>query len=241
VDNEFIKLAKGCHKGENPVDQFYAANINLATGSEAINAFRPEPPLKKETKLARLPEYTTWDKVLIDGTRGEAEMTVQELVQHLNTEYDATVSRVFPSGDDKICIFDSVDVQKLNWTIEIKEDGACVVEPDEVYTAWPQLKMAVQMLGRLPPGGGARKNFENQILTATKSLQAVKDNFTAKFRGPVSKAYVDIARPKDEEADKQKYFDTVHAKRNHIAFKAYVVNSDGESADLPVIKYIFRK
>lgn len=202
VDNEFIKLAKGCHKGENPADQFYCANINLATGSEAINAFRPDPPLKKETKLTRLPEYTTWDKVVIDGTRGEAEMTVQELVQHLKTEYDATVSRVFPSGDDAKCIFDSVDVQKLNWTIELKEDGACVIEPPEVFKQWPQLNMASQMLGRVP-AGAARKNFENQILTAAKSLQAVKDNFTSKFTGPVSKAYCNIARPSDEEADRK--------------------------------------
>ena len=61
----------------------------------------------------------------------------------------------------------------LDWKIEISEGQALLfrssevarqvmIEPEEVYSSWPQLKMAVQMLGRLPEGG-ARKNFENQV------------------------------------------------------------------------------
>lgn len=49
----------------------------------------------------------------------------------------------------------------LDWKIELS-DGQATIEPEEVYSTWPQLKMAVQMLGRLPEGG-ARKNFENQV------------------------------------------------------------------------------
>lgn len=233
VDNEFLKLAKGLHKGEQPVDQFYNVNINLATGSEAINAFRPEPPIKKETKLAKIPEFTTWDKVEVQG-----EITVKALVEHLQTQYGAVVQRICAAADDKVCIFDFLEVAKQSWTIELGEKGL-VIEPAAVYDAWPQLKMAAQMLGKLPEGG-ARKNFENQVMTAAKALQAVKDTFAAKFNGPVSQAYANVARPK-EDADKQKYFDTVFGKRAYIALKADIKNEAGESGDFPIVKYNFRK
>merc|ERR1712146_750234 len=108
------------------------------------------------------------------------------------------------------------------------------------FAAWPQLRMAAQMIGKLPEGA-ARKNFENQVNSAKKSLQTVKDSFTAKYNGPVSEAYYKTSRPKDEEAEKQKYFDAVFAKRNYIAFRGHYTNSKGEEAELPVIKYIFRK
>merc|ERR1719499_993344 len=78
VDVEFMKLVKGLHKTENALDKFYNANINLATGLQAMNMFRPEPALKKQTKLAALPEYTSWQKVVIDG-----EVSLKQLVEQI--------------------------------------------------------------------------------------------------------------------------------------------------------------
>merc|ERR1711972_487790 len=79
VDVEFLKLVKGLHKGENPLDQFYNANINLATGLQAMNLFRPEPALKHETKLQAMSEYTSWDKVAVDG-KAHGELSLKALV-----------------------------------------------------------------------------------------------------------------------------------------------------------------
>jgi len=234
VDNEFLKLAMGLHKGENAADQFYNCNINLATGKEAINAFRPDPPIKKETKLAALAAYNTWDKILID----EGEKTVQGVVQYLEQKYQCKVGRLFPSSNDKDAIFDSMDVAKMDWTIDYK-DGALVITPEEVFKAWPQLKMASQMIVKLPEGG-ARKNFENQIASAQKSLQSVKDNFLGKYNGTLTDAYIKVGRPA-EDAEKQKYFDDVMAGRSYIALRADVTNASGEAAELPIIKYVFRK
>lgn len=125
----------------------------------------------------------------------------------------------------------------MNWKIEL-QDGKATIDPEEVYTAWPQLKMAVQMLGRLPEGG-ARKNFENQVQAAAKSLQSVKDTFAQSLKTPASEVYVKAARPSDDE-EKQKYFDAVHSKRSYIALQVYMNNEKGEDAETPVIRYIFR-
>lgn len=233
VDMEFMKLVKGLHKGEQPLDKFYNANINLATGSQAMNVFRPEPPVKRETKLPKLPEYTTWDKVNIKG-----EVSLKQLVEELQTRYDATVRRLYPAGDDKICVFDSSQHAKLGWKIEVEASGQVTIEPDEVYTAWPQLRMAMQMLQRVPEGA-ARNNFLNQVRAAAKSLQSVKESFTARLEGPASEAYIAVARPQ-EDAEKQKYFDAVLAKRRYIALQAHLTNATGEDADLPLICYTFR-
>jgi len=235
VDVEFLKIAKGLHKGENALDQFYNANVNLAAGSQAINAFRPDPPVKKETQLSALPAYTTWDKVEIEG-----EISVKELVEQLEAKYSANIDRIFPAAHDQASVYDKINVAKQGWKIELGEDGVLVAEPDEVYSAWPQLRMAAQMLQKLPPGG-ARTNFENQVKSAQKSLAGVKETFAARFEGPVSKAYVEVSRPGDDAAEEQKYFDAVYEKRAHLALKVYLTNADGAEADIPVIKYTFKK
>eukprot|EP00913_Durusdinium_trenchii_P034345 g32134.t1 len=121
----------------------------------------------------------------------------------------------------------------LDWRIDL-QDGQAVIEPDEVYSTWPQLKMAVQMLGKLPDGP-ARKNFENQVLSAAKSLQGVKDNFASHCNSKCSEAYIKVLRPSDEEAEKQKYFDAVLERRNYLPLQADMLTEEGEDADLPLI------
>lgn len=234
VDIEFIKLVKGMRTETDPLDKFYNANINLATGSQAMNVFRPEPAVKRQTKLAAFPEFTTWDKVDIQG-----EISLKVLIEQLQSRFGARVKRLFPVGDDKVAVFDSSQVEKLNWKIELQDGGKVVIEPEAVYGAWPQLRMAVQMIGKMPEGA-ARKNFEGQVKKAADSLQNVKDTFQARFEGPASKAYIEVARPKDEEAEKQKYFDAVLEKRPYIGLQAHLVNSEGEDAELPPIRYTFR-
>eukprot|EP00929_Paragymnodinium_shiwhaense_P064671 TRINITY_DN3242_c0_g1_i1.p1 TRINITY_DN3242_c0_g1~~TRINITY_DN3242_c0_g1_i1.p1 ORF type:complete len:1240 (+),score=397.46 TRINITY_DN3242_c0_g1_i1:75-3794(+) len=235
VDVEFIKLTKGLHKAQNALDLFYNANINLATGSAAMNVFRPESAIKKETQLAKYKDFTSWDKVDVKG-----EISVKDLVEKIKAEYGAVVTRLFPAGDDKTCVFEAAQEQKLNWKIELSEDGKCIIEPEAVFAAWPQLKMASQMLSKMPPGGAARKQFEMQVNKAAQALQAVKDNFANTFNGPVSQAYIKAARPADEEAEKQKYFDAVQEKRPYVALQAHVLNDEGKDAELPLIRYQFR-
>jgi len=236
VDVEFMKLVLGMHKTEGALDKFYNANVNLATGSQAMNLFRPEPAVKKKTNLSgSLSEFTVWDQVSVEG-----EISLEELVLQLEQRLSGKVLRLLPPGDDKVCVYDHTQVAKLGWKIDVQEGGQVVIEPDAVFVAWPQLRMAVQMLQKLPEGA-ARKNFENQVQSCVRSLQAVKDSFAARFKGPASQAYVDVARPSDEEAEKQKYFDAVFAKRSYLPLQAYMQNSNGEEADVPLIRYTFRK
>merc|ERR1719330_515922 len=128
------------------------------------------------------------------------------------------VTRLYQGGNEKVAIFDSSQKAKLDWKIDIGEGDQVTIEPDAVYTEWPQLRMAMQMLQRVP-AGAARNNFLNQVKAAQKSLKGVKDTFAARFEGPVSEAYLGVARPSDEEADKQKYFDAVFIKRAYIALQ----------------------
>jgi len=234
VDIEFLKLVKGLHKGENPLDQFYNANVNLATGSQAMNLFRPEPVIKRPTKLAKFPEFTSWDKEVVRG-----EMSVKALVEYLETKYGMTISHLLPPKQDKIITFDASQKAKLDWKIEVTEESKVTVEPEAVYGAWPQLRMAVQMLGRVP-AGAARNNFLNQVNKSIQSLNGVKENFTKRFEGPVSEAYYATARPSDEEADKQKYFDAVWAKRPYVVLQVHATNSEGEDVDFPLIQYNYK-
>eukprot|EP00931_Biecheleriopsis_adriatica_P073771 TRINITY_DN47999_c0_g1_i1.p1 TRINITY_DN47999_c0_g1~~TRINITY_DN47999_c0_g1_i1.p1 ORF type:complete len:1238 (+),score=360.71 TRINITY_DN47999_c0_g1_i1:64-3777(+) len=235
VDIEFMKLVLGLHKTEGALDKFYNANVNLATGSQAMNVFRPEPAIVRKTGLSgSLAEFTSWDKEVVEG-----EITLEELVNLLQTKLGGEILRLSPAGNDKVAVYENIQVKKLNWKIEIT-DGNVSIEPDEVYTVWPQLKMAVQMMSRVPEGP-ARKNFENQIQNAARSLQAVKDTFVGRFQGPASQAYVAVARPSDEEAEKQKYFDAVFEKRKYVIFQAHINTSTGEDADLPLIKYNFKQ
>jgi len=234
VDVEFMKLVKGLHKTEGALDKFYNANINLATGLQAMNMFRPEEAVKKQTKLAKMPEYNSWQKVVVDG-----EVSLKQLVEEVEKQHEAKVHRLFPAGDDKLCVYDHTQMKKLDWKIEVGGDGKVVIEPEAVFGAWPQLRLAMQMLGRVPEGV-ARNTFLNQVKAAAKSLQDVKDGFATRFNGPVSQAYAAVARPADVEAEKQQYFDTVFAKRPYVALQAHVVNAEGEEADLPLIRYNFR-
>jgi ubiquitin-activating enzyme E1 len=234
VDVEFMKLVRGCDKEEGARDKFYAANVNLATGSVAMNVFRPEAAIKKQTQLAPMPEYTSWDKVDIKG-----DISLQKVVEELEHRFKATVVRLYPAGNDKICLYERSQLDKLNWKIDIV-DGKVVLEPEAaIYGAWPQLRMAVTQLAKLPAGGAARKMFEGQVQSSQKSLASVKDTFQARYQGMASKAYVELARPREDE-EKQKYFDAVLAKRSYVALQVHVQNEKGEDAELPTIRYIFR-
>jgi len=236
VDMEFMKLVKGLDKGDNPLESFYNANVNLATGSQAMNMFRPEASIKLKSNLQSMPEYTSWDK--IDITAEPSCKTVRDLVEHIASKYECKVKRLYPKGNDKICLYDENEVAKLDWMVELRE-GKLVAEPEAVFNAWPNLRMAKQMLEKLPEGG-ARTNFENQVSAAAKSLQATKDTFESRFNGLVVDAFVQMARPPDSEADKQQYFDTVHAGSSYVGLQVHVLNSVGEEAELPHIKYTYR-
>jgi len=234
VDVEFLKLVLGKHREEGALDKFYNANINLATGLQAMNLFRPEPAIVLKTKLpGSVAEFTSWDKVEIQG-----EISLEELIKQLESKLGGELQRLYPVGNDKVSIYTRSQVKMLDWKIEL-EGGKATIEPDEVFSTWPQLKMAVQMLGRVPDGP-ARKNFENQVLSAAKSLQGVKDNFHSRCQSNTSEAYVSMLRPSDEEAEKQKYFDAVLQKRSYLSLQADMLTAEGEDADLPLIKYTFR-
>merc|ERR1712232_132126 len=198
----------------------------------AFNVFRPEPAIQKESKLESKPKWTTWEVIDVKG-----EIPLQQLVDDLQNKYGCVVKSLHDAADDKLIIFEAVQIKKLTWKIELTDDGKVVIEPEEVFGAWPQLRMAAQMYSRVP-AGGARTNFENQIKKAQESLKNVKDTFAARFAGPVSQAYFQICRPEDEE--KRKYFDAVYANRPYVALRAHLLNSQGEDAELPIIKYTFR-
>jgi hypothetical protein len=236
VDIEFMKLVKGLDKADNPLDNFYNANINLATGSQAMNMFRPEATIKLKTNVEAMPEYTSWDKIEIGAE--PSCTTVKDLVDHFLSKYNVKVKRLFPKGNDKVYLYDDTEVAKLEWTVEMK-DGMLVAEPEDVYKAWPNLRMAGQMLQKLA-AGGARTNFENQVNAAAKSLQATKNSFQGRFNGPVVDACLSVTRPPDSEAEKQQYFDAAHAGRSYIILQVHALNSAEEDADLPHIKYTFR-
>jgi len=234
VDVEFLKLVMGKHREEGALDKFYNANINLATGLQAMNLFRPEPAIVLKTNLlGSVAEFTSWDKVEIQG-----EITLEDLVKQLESKLGGELQRLYPAGNDKVSIYTRSQVKMLAWKIEL-EDGKATIEPDEVYSTWPQLKMAVQMLGRLPDGP-ARKNFENQVLSAAKSLQGVKDNFHIRCQSKTSEVYVNQLRPSEEEAEKQRYFDAVLQSRSYLPLQVDMLTAEGEDADLPMIKYTFR-
>merc|ERR1712187_834118 len=94
VDLEFMKIVLGMHKEEGALDKFYNANINLATGSQAMNVFRPEPAIKIATKLpGPLTEFTSWNKIEIPG-----EISLDALVTAIGQQIGGDVQRLFPAG-----------------------------------------------------------------------------------------------------------------------------------------------
>lgn len=166
------------------------------------------------------------------------ELSVEQLAQYISRTFGVVVDRIYLHGDteDK-AIYNAMDMQKLDWTIEFAEDGKVTVS-DGVFTQWPQVRMAVQMLGRLPPTSGQRAIFKGQVEKVKVALDHTKDSFNKIFTGPVSNAYRQVYRP-CEQGEKQEYFDSVFAARDYVTLG---VDSHTESKDditLPPIKYSF--
>lgn len=163
-------------------------------------------------------------------------MSVEKLVQYVARTFGVTVDRIFAHGDaeDK-AIFNSVDKQKLDWDINFDDDGKVTVS-DGVFTQWPQVRMAVQMLGRLPPTSGQRMVFKSQVEKVKLALDQTKYTFMRKFTGKVSDAYLEVYRP--EEGDDQEYFDSVFKGRKYVALGVDCHTDTKDDIRLPCIKYV---
>mmetsp|Transcript_18388 Transcript_18388/g.20710 ORF Transcript_18388/g.20710 Transcript_18388/m.20710 type:complete len:282 (+) Transcript_18388:1-846(+) len=242
VDIEFCKLVLGLQSQGR--DKFLNSNINLAAGSNNFTTFSPDPPVPITTGLkSPNPEtFTSWDKIEVVAPSAAEEMTVEQLVLHVEKLFGVSVDRVFQYGstEDK-AMYNALDKQKLEWDIVIDEDGKATAS-DGVFTQWPQLRMAVQMLGRLPPASGQRKIFLGQVERIKKSLDQTKEMFLGNFQGPLSKAYRTSYRPEEDEEEgngKQQYFDTVLESRNYVVLGVHCNSEDGEDITLPPIKYVF--
>ena len=243
VDIEFCKLVLGLQSRGREV--FLNSNINLAAGSGNFTTFCPDPPIPISTGLkAPQPEtFTNWDKCEVEcGMDGGEEMTVEQLVQHVEARFGVKVSRIFQAENtaDK-AVYNAVDKQKLEWDIVMEEETGKVTASDGVFQQWPQIRMAVQMLGRLPPTSGQRRVFVTQVENVKRALDQAKTAFEDTFRGPVSGSFRAAYRPTDDEAEKQNYFDTIAAARNYLVLGIDVDTEDDEAEiRLPPIKYIFR-
>lgn len=206
-----------------------------------FTTFCPDPPVPISTGLkSPQPEsFTSWDKCEIQFG-SEKELSVEELVQYVEKTFGVDVNRIFQAGstEDK-AVYNALDKQKLDWNISIDESGKATVS-DGVFKQWPQIRMAVQMLGRLPPTSGQRKVFATQVDNVKKALDQTKDSFTSTFKGPVSAAFRSTYRPNDDESEKQQYFDTISAARNYLVLGVDCNAKEGEDdIHLPPIKYIF--
>lgn len=236
VDIEFCKLVLGLQSQGR--DKFLNSNINLAAGSGNFTTFCPDPPVQISTGLkAPKPEmFTSWDKIEI--ARGSDELSVEQLVNQIEQSFGVSVVRIFQYGsnEDK-ALFSAVDRQKLEWDITISDDGKATVS-DGIYTLWPQLRMAVQMLGRLPPTSGQRKIFASQVENVKKALDQTKESFMNIFQGPVSVAYRKTYRPA-EEGEKRDYFDSVFGARDYVSLGVHCSTADEEDVVLPPIKYSY--
>lgn len=236
VDIEFCKLVMGLQTQGS--DKFLNSNINLAAGSGNFTTFAPDPPIPISTGLeAPHPEsFTSWDKIEI--SRKRKEMSVEQLVQHIEKSFGVTVDRVFLHGDteDK-AIYNSRDKKKLDWDISFDDDGKVTVT-DGVYSQWPQVRMAAQMLSRLPPTSGQRVMFKSQVEKVKVSLDQTKNSFLARFGGTVSSAYYDVYRPA-EEGEKQDYFDAVFKSRDYVTLGVDCHTESKDDIKLPCVKYIF--
>jgi hypothetical protein len=166
------------------------------------------------------------------------EMSVEQLVQYITRSFGVSVDRIFCHGDteDK-AIFNAMDKQKLDWKIDFAEDGKATVS-DGVFTQWPQVRMAVQMLGRLPPTSGQRTIFKSQVEKVKVALDQTKESFVNKFTGNVSDAYHQVYRP-SEEGEKQDYFDAVFRARDYVTLGIDCHAQGKEDIALPCIKYMF--
>lgn len=236
VDIEFCKLILGLES--QGADKFLNSNINLASGSANFTTFAPDPPVPISTGLdAPHPEtFTSWDKMEISAKR--KEISVEQLVQYIEKSFGVTVDRVFLHGDTTdTAIYNSLDKKKLEWDISFDDEGKVTVS-DGVFTQWPQVRMAVQMLGRLPPTSGQRAIFKSQVEKVKVSLDQTKASFLARFTGNVSTAYREVYRP-SEEGEQQDYFDAVFKGRDYVTLGVDCHTETKEDITLPCVKYIF--
>mmetsp|Transcript_33380 Transcript_33380/g.67356 ORF Transcript_33380/g.67356 Transcript_33380/m.67356 type:complete len:909 (-) Transcript_33380:2508-5234(-) len=239
VDIEYCKLVLGLQSQGR--DKFLNCNINLAAGSGNFTTFSPDPPVQITTGLkAPQPEiFTSWDKIDIACGAG-SEMSVKQLVEHIEKSFGVSVDRIFQFGshDDK-AIYNAIDKKKLEWDVSIDEAGKPHVS-EGVYTQWPQIRMAATMLGRLPPQSGQRKMFVTQVENVKKALDQTKLSFQTTFEGPVSLAYSSIYRP-NEAGEKQDYFDALSEARDYVNLGVHCHTEDEEDIHLPCVKFIFSK
>jgi hypothetical protein len=236
VDIEFCKLVLGLESQGS--DKFLNSNINLAAGSGNFTTFAPDPPIPISTGLdAPHPKsFTSWDKMEISCKR--KELSVEHLVQYIEKSFGVTVDRVFLYGDtEDRAIYNSLDKKKLEWDITFDEDDKVTVS-DGVFSQWPQVRMAVQMLGRLPPTSAQRAIFKSQVEKVKSSLESTKASFLARFTGNVSNAYYGVYRP-SEEGEQQDYFDSVFKSRDYVTLGVDCHTAAKDDITLPCIKYIF--
>mmetsp|Transcript_30378 Transcript_30378/g.34627 ORF Transcript_30378/g.34627 Transcript_30378/m.34627 type:complete len:908 (+) Transcript_30378:178-2901(+) len=240
VDIEYCKLVLNLHSSRGR-EVFLNSNINLAAGSSNFTTFCPDPPVAIITNLKSPNQFTYWDKILISYRKAES---VEQLVQYVSKLYGVTVDRLFSfqggngnnsSKKDSKSVYDAIDKQKLNWKITVG-DGAPKVS-DGVYTQWPQIRMAVRMLGQLPSSSKQRSIFESQIQTVKRALDTTKESFQQSFTGSVKDAYFNTYRPDDEE--KQNYFDSVFSSRRYFLLSVDCHNDSGKEIILPPIQYTF--
>lgn len=149
--------------------------LHRSQGSNAFNVFNPLPPVQLKTAAGALGSYSSWDKIEVGGVE-----SVADLVALLEERYGVVVEVLYdPAVDIKTApngIYARASKAKLGWEIKLTEDGklSCT---EECFKAWPQLRQAGTMLGRLPPESGARKRFEQQVSTAVAALEKTKASF----------------------------------------------------------------
>ena len=236
VDIEFCKLVLGLQSQGS--DKFLNSNINLAAGSGNFTTFAPDPPVAIKTGLdsPHPAAFSSWDKIELSCK--SKELSVDQLVQYLERSFGVSVDRIFLHGDqDDKAIYNAVDRQKLEWSIDFGEDGKVAVS-DGVFTLWPQVRMAVQMLGRLPPTSGQRAIFKSQVEKVKKALDQTKESFMNRLSGPVSLAFREVYRPA-EEGEKQTYFDTVFNGKDYVTLGVDCHTDREDEIILPCIKYTF--
>jgi len=243
VDIEFCKLVLQLQSKGREV--FLNSNINLAAGSGNFTTFCPDPPVPILTNLSSPKQFTSWDKITISVAENSAPKTVEQLVKYINTILfpGVVVDRIFDqkSSNKNASVYSSMDALKLDWEITLEEGAAPTVSPG-VFVQWPQLRMAVQMLGRLPSQSNQRKVFEKQVDTIKKALDGTKETFQKSFEGLVQDAHRQAYRPSEDDKDDAAYFDTIYAKRKHLllAVDCHVVHdSDKKDIHLPPIEVVF--
>ncbi|KAL7550696.1 hypothetical protein ACHAWF_013915 [Thalassiosira exigua] len=236
VDIEFCKLVLGIQVEGS--EKFLNSNINLAAGSGNFTTFSPDPPIQISTGLEspHPQSFTSWDKIELQFKT--KELSVEQLVQYVSRSYGVTIDRIFLHDDsgDK-AIYNALDRNKLDWSIDFEDNGKVTVS-EGVFTQWPQLRMAVQMLGRLPSGSGQRAIFKSQVEKVKGALDQTKESFVKKFEGPVSKAYYQVYRP-SEDGEKQDYFESVFRARDYVTLGVDCHTDTEEDITLPRVKYIF--